>query len=337
MISKCEAIVSIIVPVYNASTYLDTCLKSIVEQTYSYLDIILVDDYSTDQSLSICQMWQNRDKRIRIIQHEKNKGVSAARNTGLQSAKGRYISFVDADDWIDKSFVEKLVDVIEDNDIVACGYEKIGKKAVHEYLIGESGNYEQERFVFHTICDNKIGSYACNKLFRYELIDNIRFDESLIIGEDLEFVIQYVNKCKTYKYINECLYKYRMVEQSAMNKKVKGSANVAKWNSALNAVEKIETIINNNSEYIKYCVCYRKIRSSLWVMLHMIMDGYYDKKISIRLKENTRDNIRNYYKLGYGSIIQNIVVLLMFFSPRLIYWLGRRGYEVCDKIILRRL
>lgn len=328
MVSKCKSLVSIIVPVYNASNYLDTCIKSIIEQTYSFLDIILVDDCSSDQSLSICQMWENRDKRIRVIQHENNKGVSAARNTGLELAKGNYISFVDSDDWIDKTFIEKLVDAIENCDIVACGYEKVYEKLQHKFLINESGNLEREKFVFHTICDNKIGSYACNKLFRYELIENIQFDESLIIGEDLDFVIQYVNKCKTYKYINECLYKYRMVEQSAMNKKANGKTNEIKWMSALRAAEKIEINLKNSTEYINWCVSYRKVRSSLWVMLHMIIDGYYSKNCSIRLKENVRSNVKAYFRLGYGSTIQNIAILLMAISPRLIYNCGRIGFRL---------
>lgn len=329
--SNKQGMVSIIVPVYNAGPYLEDCLKSIMKQSYDNLEIILIDDCSKDDSVSICKQWMKKDNRVYLLQHDSNKGVSAARNTGLKAAKGKWVSFVDADDWIDMHFIEKLINNTDDSDIVACGYKKISKKKEEEFCLKEMGNLDREKFLFHTICDNVIGSYLCNKLFDKNLLMNIAFDTNLVIGEDLVFLIEYMLNCKSYTYVNECLYMYRMVDNSAMNKKDKGYGNNIKWQSALNAVEKVECILNNDTEYVKQCVSYRKIRSSLWVMFHMIKDGYYDSDMGKQIKQNIKVNLKAYYNLGYGSIIQNMAVIILAFSPKTLYFLGRVGQGIMQR------
>lgn len=116
-------LVSIIVPVYNIARYLPRCLKSLTEQTYRSIEIILVDDGSTDDSGRICDQWADRDSRIRVF-HKENAGPSDARNFGLQKAAGAYISFVDSDDWCDSSYIEVLLRTLleTDCDIVECDY-----------------------------------------------------------------------------------------------------------------------------------------------------------------------------------------------------------------------
>lgn len=116
-------VVSIIIPVYNVKEYIDECIISIVNQTYSNLEIILIDDGSSDGSAEICDRWASKDSRIHVA-HQGNRGVSAARNTGLFMSKGEFISFVDADDWLETDEIEKLVShlISHEADMAVCGY-----------------------------------------------------------------------------------------------------------------------------------------------------------------------------------------------------------------------
>ena len=100
--------ISVIVPVYNAEAYLDKCIESLIRQSYDNLEIILIDDKSTDKSLKICYEWRERDERISVFEHSNNKGQASARNLGLEKASGKYITFVDSDDWIEEKLIEKL-------------------------------------------------------------------------------------------------------------------------------------------------------------------------------------------------------------------------------------
>ena len=116
-----KTLISVIIPVYNVEEYIRTCLDSISSQTYSNLEIILVDDGSTDKSPGICDEYQERDSRFRVI-HKKNGGQSSARNEALDIAKGEYVSFVDSDDWLESDMYEVLINVINETgaNIVAC-------------------------------------------------------------------------------------------------------------------------------------------------------------------------------------------------------------------------
>ena len=121
-----EKLISVIVPVYNVERYLRQCIESITNQSYKNLQIILIDDGSKDNSGKICDEYAEKDKRVEVI-HKENTGVSAARNTGLDNAKGEWITFVDADDWVEKNFCEILIKKATENesDCIACGYNKV--------------------------------------------------------------------------------------------------------------------------------------------------------------------------------------------------------------------
>lgn len=136
-----EELISVIVPVYNVESYLDRCISSIVQQTYQNLEIILVDDGSTDRSGAICDAWQQKDKRIRVI-HKKNGGVSSSRNTGMEQAQGRFWGFVDSDDYIAPDMYEYLYNHRVDGGVCACGFIEVEerqrkKKANRRHVMAE--------------------------------------------------------------------------------------------------------------------------------------------------------------------------------------------------------
>lgn len=224
--------VSIIIPVYNAEKYLDNCLNSVVNQTLSSIEIIIVNDGSNDASLSICEKYAIRDNRINII-NKKNEGVSIARNTGIEFATGEYIMFVDSDDWIDLNMCEVMVNEIisKDADIVFCNHIKeyndkskreefdskrefIGNNAVKSDIIlplieEDDGDIHHKRASFRS---------PWGKLFKRSIImnNNIRFNKNLIIGEDFIFDLEYLKYCSRVSMDERNLYHYRINEDSVL-------------------------------------------------------------------------------------------------------------------------
>ena len=181
---KKNALISVIVPVYNVEPYVARCLDSILAQTETNLEIIVVDDGSQDNSGSICDQYAARDQRIRVI-HKKNGGLSSARNAGLDAATGDYIGFVDSDDWIAPDMYGRLLTLLKKHDAqMACagrydvdadtGVQTLGLCPAEEECI--SGEALAGRIFLYDGCD----SSACDKLYRRELLEEIRYPEGRI-------------------------------------------------------------------------------------------------------------------------------------------------------------
>ena len=184
-----EALISVIVPVYNVEKYLKGCLNSIVEQTYKNLEIILVDDGSTDESGNICDMYAAKDKRIKVI-HSQNGGVSSARNKGIDAAKGDYIGFVDSDDYITDDMYEYMLGLALKYNvgIVQCGRTYTSRVYEDRKLLKQEKEklrlVEKENALHELLCSKSVRSSLCYKLYKKELFENVRMDTTLVNGED---------------------------------------------------------------------------------------------------------------------------------------------------------
>ena len=164
-------LISVIVPIYNVEKYIDKCLNSIVNQTYKNIEIILIDDGSTDTSVLKCNNWEKKDNRIKVI-HKKNEGLAQARNTGISYATGNYITFIDSDDYIDSKMLEKLYNAINktNSEISACKYVKINKnKKVNLNYSAEIIEFTNKEAIIDLLKETNISNYAWNKLFKKEL------------------------------------------------------------------------------------------------------------------------------------------------------------------------
>ena len=201
-------LVSVIVPVYNVAPYLEQCLNSIVNQTYRHLEIILVDDGSTDESGAICDRYAEQDSRIQVV-HKENGGQSSARNVALDMMTGEWVLFVDSDDWIELNALELLLDQKDERaDIVEFGFsysylEEESNQLLYEDLIC-SGRHALKLLALN----EKPMGIMCDKLFRTETLGNLRFIEGRYY-EDTPFVIEFLWKSKFYQYIPSVLYRYR--------------------------------------------------------------------------------------------------------------------------------
>lgn len=240
--------ISIIIPVYNVSKYLDKCLQSVVTQTYSNIQIILVNDGSTDNSGEICDKWKKEDNRIEVI-HKKNGGLSSARNIGIEKAQGKYLMFVDSDDIVSDNLCELLHNLLLENDadLAIC----------NTYHIFDSDNFMFQR-------DNKIEMVYCfdkneaicnlwyqniflpsawGKLYKKELFKQIRFTEGIIF-EDIDIMHEIFYLCNKIVYTDVKAYGYVHHENSITTKKYNQKDNVI-----LDICEKImKFAVNKNTK-----------------------------------------------------------------------------------------
>lgn len=210
-----ERLISIIIPVYNVAEYLSQCLETVCGQTYKNLEIILIDDGSTDGSGRICDEWGKKDNRIRVV-HKENGGVSSARNEGLRIATGEYIGFVDSDDWIEVEMYEKLIEGIGSSDAVSCGYMDYpygdenapvpkGTKALPPCSYPDAIIALFERNGYFTT--------LWSKLFRRPVVFHngkyIPLDTSLSFGEDEVWLCRVLKRCNSVAFVPAPLYHWR--------------------------------------------------------------------------------------------------------------------------------
>lgn len=198
--------ISVIVPIYNTAAYLSRCIESLVNQTYSDLQIILIDDGSTDESGAIADEWQTKDPRIEVY-HQQNQGQSAARNVGLQHAKGEYIAFVDSDDYIDSNYFSTMLQAADDTtDCVQTGYRRVKQN-------GEMiKTYRPKHFYQYTS--------PCMRLYRRAFFDQhqLFFQEGMIY-EDVVFSIDLWLAHPVYKMMPYCGYNYTLNTTSTTSSK----------------------------------------------------------------------------------------------------------------------
>lgn len=211
-------LISVIIPVYKVESYLEKCIVSVVEQTYGTLEILLVDDGSPDRCGAICDEWEKKDKRIKVI-HKSNGGLSDARNYGLDIAQGTYIVFVDSDDFIAPTMIEKLFVASQEQeaDIVECKYccftdslpekEERGAETSTVYTSGEA---------LSLLLDEGVFKYTVwNKIYRRKIFETLRFEVGKL-HEDVFFIYQAFGISKRVMKIEDCLYYYRQRSGSIM-------------------------------------------------------------------------------------------------------------------------
>lgn len=218
-------LISVIIPVYNAGKYFKNCINSIINQTYKNLEIIIVDDGSTDGTAELCDKFAEQDSRIKVI-HKENGGAASARNTGLDNASGEYIGFVDADDYIDSDMYEIMMsEIIEYGvDAARCGIERVADDGRTEDW--GTGNHEVR------VVDNKqlladVGEALgilpvspCNKLYKASCIGDIRFDTRFKFAEDTLFNFMVAKNIKNMVYHDVNRYHYSFNSGSMTNRGV---------------------------------------------------------------------------------------------------------------------
>ena len=234
-----DKLISVILPCYKVEKYIDKCMDTIVNQTYKNLEIILVDDGSPDNSGKLCDEWAKKDNRIKVV-HKENGGLSSARNAGMEVATGDFITFVDPDDYVDKTMYEKMMNKInkDNSDICFVGFVRVYENGKPSRINKEYNlkSFEKEvdfkyfhRFNFKTKnnitnTDNIMGS-VWRVLIKKEFVEGLKFVEN-VVSEDLFFMVEVLKRVKKISVLDENLYFYlqregsliRVLDEKKMNK-----------------------------------------------------------------------------------------------------------------------
>ena len=271
--------ISVIVPVYNADKYLHRCVDSILAQTFTDFEVLLVNDGSTDNSGDICDEYAELDSRVRVF-HKENGGVSSARNLGLDNAIGEYVMFIDSDDFQEPKCVEMLLtESLKNNSHMSFGdfyiVNHTKKKIVRQLA-------KSKDLFIKGLLSGYIHGSVCNKLFSMEIIRkcNIRFLEDLIMWEDLYFVLVYTLRCDTIAYVNAPIYNYYRDNKQAITRQG-GSLRTIK--NKLYVAEKISHRLKQKK--FAFAIVALKVRSKESLILN-------ENTLNISLWKNTFTDIQ---------------------------------------------
>ena len=295
---------SIIIPVYNVENYIHQCIDSILNQTFTNFELILVDDGSPDNCGKVCDEYAKKDKRIKVI-HRENGGISAARNTGLQYAIGKYIAFVDSDDYVSTTMYETLIDVSRKTgaDIVKCGYcefvdnEVTGKKAFEEVKVMNNNDGQTLLRLYY---EGVLYIVVWNSIYSSDLAKSVTYPEGYI-NEDNYASPMYLHLCKKIAVIPDTLYYYRQ---------------------NYNGLSKMEA---PNKKPLDKVVCYSMLHEKLCE--YGLKDSWFCKKLRKRIVKYIYDLVKHKrFKLHLGQnfylfMLNNLSVRK---KVKLILWLIRK-------------
>ncbi len=217
--SKGDAeMVSVIIPVYNNAETIDRCVSSLLNQSCEDLQILLIDDGSTDGSAGKCDGFAARDARIAVL-HQPNGGASCARNAGLRLADGEYVTFMDADDYVEPEHISSLIGLINKYrcDVAVCSYtvEREGRPASNAHASLDERLYDHDSAVCEVLAGGAVGGYCCNKLYRRELLEGLSFDSEIQLLEDLSFNYRVLKGVNSMAFADNGTYHYVQHEVSA--------------------------------------------------------------------------------------------------------------------------
>lgn len=303
-------LISFIVPIYNVERYLQKCVDSILAQSYSNIEVVLVDDGSTDESVAICDSYANRDKRVQVI-HKENGGASSARNEGLSFAHGSYIAFIDSDDYVSPSMAEKLLDAISktDSDLAMCNFaytDELGNITESFSDDTKAGEYRTEELLRKVAAGWTFGILVWNKLFKKELFDGgLLFLEGRI-AEDEMIAHRLLARVRKAVIIPDVLCFYRQRTGSVTN----SAFNEKNLDSLEALIDRVEFFISINEEELAYIasVTAMKNLADLWSFRNK------SKEIKAVLK-SYRTRIRNLCgKIGKQQVAGKYVLSVFLFE-----------------------
>ena len=315
--------VSFIVPVYNVETYLPKCIESILDQTFNDIEIILIDDGSTDNSGNICDKYQILDSRIQVI-HQSNQGVSHTRNVGIEQAKGKYIGFIDSDDRVSNNYAEILLKAINRDteiDISFCEYYIVKDDLPVVHTMNSSDMiYNNETGIYLLCQDKEIKNYVWGKLFKKKLFASIRFPEDRNMCEDMAILYKVFYLARKICHIQTPAYYYQVRTDSSINS---GWSPVKAYHYFLGGFEQSlflrEKNILRNKQTKFECML---LRRGIHLIHHLIkMKDYRQYEYIVNdviEKIKAYDNLR-IYDIGIVYYLKNKIIHSAFKAYSLIY------------------
>ncbi|MBS4212689.1 glycosyltransferase [Neobacillus rhizophilus] len=326
--------ISVIVPVYNVEKYLSKCINSIINQTYTNLEIILVDDGSTDNSGDICDCYASKDTRIKVI-HKENGGLSDARNMGLGVATGGYVNFIDSDDYIHEKFHEVLMKLISSHnaDIAQCDYLKIYEETDPE--ISDIGNNQFEKVTvlnnieaLNQLYNNLIKGVVWNKLYKRDLFKDIRFPKGKIHEDDFTTYKLLFNSNKI------IITSYQLYYYLQRSNSIMGSKFNAKHLDSLEAFSNQILFFNKNELYDLKNKAIIKLENNIRGFMRKVLDSDLDNKELLfhYLVNYYRENF-HYFKNNLNIVgLRKVIIYMIRYSPSIIVKILCGVLNIRDKI-----
>lgn len=328
---RCDCLVSVIIPVYNVRPFLKESIESVLNQTYKNLEIIMIDDGSTDGSGDICDSFAAIDRRIKILHQTKNMGLSTARNAGLDLMTGEIVAFLDSDDAYHPNYISAMMDVMNNErpDIVICRYsihntEKKMELTGCEIIEPQALHGKYSRcLALQALAEGTININVWNKLYRSELWKDIRFPDGCVY-EDISTVFQVINLCKCVYILDVPLYRYRIHSNSISNTWSK-----QKILDKMNALSQFDSFIEMNTPevFTKEQLKRRKRDQLKWIMSLYIRYSQKAMEDGKTLGEDFRQMILGRGRLiGIESCTLNVRTAYRFISH--LPWLLRFVYPI---------
>ncbi len=322
-----EPIISVIVPVYNVELYLEKCVKSLQDQTLQEIEIILVDDGSPDKCPQMCDRYAKEDGRVRVI-HQENAGVSAARNAGLRMVRGKYIAFVDSDDWASPDYLSILLEHMTPGGMAACNF--VCEWDPTENVLLHSGRsdkceilvLDREGAQAAVLCGGEVDGHLFCKLFDRDLIvqRHIEFCEDLSYAEDGLFVIQYLS-CLTTQIVvvKTALYYYQYRNQGATAQRIRHYQEFDSQIFSENvAVERAFQYIEHTPDLLR-CYAVRQTAAKKAALAIMDINNWRElPKYKLYLKE-IRADLFHYLRYDRSPLSVRVCTVLCAVHPRLYY------------------
>ena len=285
--------ISIIVPVYNTEKYLEKCINSLCNQNIKNkkFEIILINDGSTDNSEKIIKKYQKQYPKIIKYISKENGGVSSARNIGLNIAKGKYILFIDSDDFVEENLLSVFYEENKDYDLFVYGYNELYENKSIKNNLKKSELMASKKSLFHFFENKSVRGYTWNKILKREIItkNNLKFDENVSYVEDLPFIIKYLTKTQYVYFCNKTLYNYVQRSGSLINSKF----NINKLSALKSYDEMIKIVDNYDHEYLP-------------TIYYFAFEINYELSVRIRISNEK-------YELEYKRLRENIKKYFSYF------------------------
>ncbi len=296
---KNNPVVSVIVPSFNFEKYIGKCLESILQQTYRNLELIVVNDGSTDNTKAIIDTIASRDKRVKVI-HKSNEGVSVARNIGLKQSHGKYVCFVDADDFLSPDFVEYMVNMAQSTNSDFCVSTQCFTKKNEIQSSNITIHYLDSEQATILLLSPAVIVGCWNKLFKRDiLIDNkIGFSPDLFYGEGLRFITQVAQSCKKIAVTNRKMYYYRRNNYFSATSKF----NIEKFKNGFYSLNEIESTLKINTPNVNTMLGWHKCQFKMGTVVR-ILEANKKKENIEYYKESLKYVRRNFYKYLFAQNI----------------------------------
>lgn len=322
-------LISLIVPVYNGEKWLEQFFRQFEEQTYDNLELILVDDGSTDLTPSLVDTYADKKKNV-VVCHKKNGGPSSARNCGLKNASGNYVVFADIDDRIYPTYIEYLYHliVIEDADMSVCSYMKMTEKEDHDkYLNDKNENYhvfDNEQIIHHYCYRKYINGYSCLKLIKTHIARQASFPEDIVYGEDYIYMYEVLKKCKKVVCGEQIEYIYIQFMNSSTHQRKDNTLKYQKaWEKHLAVLEDVRQNYPNSYGGILE-KCYLLAINNTTRIYDKKRDQEFFKELLQFIKENAGYILKN----KEAKTVSRILGLLGMIHSKLVVLLCEKFFKI---------